>query len=236
MRVVGVQSRPGPRLLRACAVFGLAVERGGRANAAKGASVAAEHLARALRAPRVRLVLITGPSGGGKSTLLRALVRLERARGQCVVRLTTPPPGRALVCERVPGAARGPGALARAGLADASLLARRECDLSHGEHHRLLLARAMLRAGRRGATALLVADEFASCLDRGTARGLCRTLARWARSRGGSRVACATAHDDVLEWLNPDVLAWAEGGGLRVLERGSDGRGGTLRGAAPGRG
>lgn len=56
------------------------------------------------------------------------------------------------------------------------------------------------------ATGTIIIDEFASTLDRPTAAGLCRTLRRWA-SESGVRVVCITAHDDVLEWLGPRVLA-----------------------------
>lgn len=121
------------------------------------------------------------------------------------------------------------GVLARAGLADAKLLARRACELSEGQRHRYAVARAMAEvegAGRTrrcadGVTVLI--DEFASTLDRVTARGLAATVRRWVRDQRGVRLVCATAHDDVMEWLGPALLVYQPAEGRVELHEGRSG-------------
>jgi hypothetical protein len=95
---------------------------------------------------------------------------------------------------------RGLTALAHAGLAEAGPLLRTPGELSDGQRHRLALAQAIASRARRP----ILIDEFTSCLDRPTAMAVCTTLARWAR-RNRRSVIVATAHDDVLAWLAPDL-------------------------------
>jgi ABC-type ATPase with predicted acetyltransferase domain len=98
--------------------------------------------------------------------------------------------------------------LARAGLADAHLFSLRPAQLSDGQRWRLALALSMAEADRpdAGLGATLILDEFASTLDRLSARCLCSALSRWIRASGRVRVVCATAHDDLLPWLEPTLL------------------------------
>jgi ABC-type ATPase with predicted acetyltransferase domain len=98
--------------------------------------------------------------------------------------------------------------LARAGLADASLFALHPAQLSDGQRWRLAFALASDRAERpdAGLGATLILDEFASTLDRLSARCLAQALHRWVRASGRIRVVCATAHDDLLAWLAPTLL------------------------------
>ncbi len=113
--------------------------------------------------------------------------------------------------------ARGLRILSAAGLADARLGARRVEELSAGERARLELALLMRQAedavaiaGDTGPGVLVSIDELCTGLDDQTARGVCATLARWARStihRGRLRVVCATSRDAALDWLTPDLLA-----------------------------
>lgn len=189
------RGRPSAKLLRACAAFGLGVERVPARGRVPGAERAARAIDRLLRPGEIALV--AGPSGCGKSTVLRALARRWRAREVAVGR------SRRAIIDAIPGGpARAMRTLAMAGLGDALLLPRRPGELSEGERWRFALARAMSRRGRP-----LVLDEFASVLDRATARSVSRTLSRWARREGRVRVACATAHDDVERWLAPEVVA-----------------------------
>ncbi|MCE7973809.1 MAG: hypothetical protein DYG92_05690, partial [Leptolyngbya sp. PLA1] len=145
----------------------------------------------------------------GKSTLLRAAAAHARTLRW---RVTAPPWDR-------PGAApdrpvidllRGPlaeciASLARAGLGEPALFARTPRELSEGERFRLRLALALHESqSDPSSQPLLLIDEFASALDRVTARTLCVCLRRWA-ARHRVRVVCATAHDDVAGWLSPDL-------------------------------
>jgi ABC-type ATPase with predicted acetyltransferase domain len=220
---------PSERLCRAAAIFGLALDppapdrapsplaRALRLRAAR----AAQRLDTILRPGQVAFV--TGPSGAGKSLLLAALRDRLGPRA-----IGTTPPGpvrarRALVDLDPAPLPEWLATLARAGLSEASLLTRPYLHLSEGQKRRADLALAMARASRRAAasgrahTRTLIADEFASPLDRTTALGLARTLRRWvlASSAGPTprhaplapvRAVVATAHDDLLEALRPHVL------------------------------
>lgn len=186
-----------------------------------------------------QIALILGPSGTGKSGVLAHLTRRLVRSGRPAI---TPPTAEALDAGgRVGGRALdllgvppedGLRWLARAGLADATRLALPVRRWSDGERFRLRLALGMARASCASGPATLIVDEFASTLDRTTARNVAGTLARWVRARpsGGEargRAVLATAHDDLLEALRPDLLVLfdAEGRG-RVEQRPPDASGG----------
>lgn len=207
--------------LRISAMFGIAVD--GREEAEHAERLAgASRTARELDAELARggIALVTGPSGSGKTLILRALA--GRLRGRAVVA------GRETRERRgaEDRAARGSGervidvlvrgrerdgvlpaisALSCAGLADANLFLRRAGSLSEGQRARLELAVAIRRMGARAGVRTLIIDEFGSTLDRPCAARLARSVRRWA-SGSGARVVCATAHDDLLEALAPDLL------------------------------
>jgi ABC-type ATPase with predicted acetyltransferase domain len=135
-----------------------------------------------------------------------------------------------------PPLARALQVLSAAGLADAFLLLRTPQELSDGQRWRLRLALALenvncgLRIAECGLngngtltpagdspganpqsailnpqSSVLVADEFCSTLDRLCARAVAYRVRRMA-SREGVTVLAASAHDDLLEDLAPDVL------------------------------
>lgn len=185
-----------------------------------------------------KLVYITGVSGGGKSTMLRLIAEsLPQPIGTQDEPADTPTP--ALVCaDKLPSLPDLPlvDALARpeaadetssdeagleqvtrwlslAGLNDAAVMLRRPRELSEGQRHRLRLAQAFAVAERRPEPwSVLLADEFCSSLDRTTADAVARSVRRWVTKAGVCLVA-ATAHDDLLEALRPDVLIEVEPGG-----------------------
>lgn len=189
---------------------------------------------RAARAIDLRLAygavaLVTGPSGSGKTRLMRELARRLRMSGRTVIIAgrghSHRSRSRRSILDELAGmcgsAESALSVLAWAGLADAKLLARRACELSEGQGHRYAVARAMARAGqlsrgRAGGITVLI-DEFASTLDRVTARGLAATVRRWVQDRGDVRLVCATAHDDVMEWLGPSLLVYQPAEGLAEL-------------------
>ena len=67
---------------------------------------------------------------------------------------------------------------------------------------------------------VLVADEFASTLDRLCARAVAYRLRRLA-DREGVTVLAASAHDDLIEDLAPDVLV-VKGAGAEIEVRYAD--------------
>jgi ABC-type ATPase with predicted acetyltransferase domain len=143
-------------------------------------------------ARRGMVVCLTGPSGGGKSSLLRELSRRLR-----VPIASAPPRSPRALADRAE-----PAALARAGLAEGEAMLRRSDELSEGQRHRFTIALAMETADP---SAPILLDEFGSTLDRLTARSLARAAARWARAEGRTLIL-ASAHDDLIDWLRPDVL------------------------------
>ncbi|HUW99386.1 MAG: ATP-binding cassette domain-containing protein [Phycisphaerae bacterium] len=172
------------------------------------------------------VVFITGPSGGGKSVLLRCLVEAVQASdpGARIVDLAEAvPPAGIPVMDGLPVPFEAALRLvSTAGLADAFLLLRPPEELSDGQRWRLRLAHALARLGKSGEAAMrvLVADELASTLDRLCARAVAYRLRRLA-DREGVTVLAASAHDDLIEDLAPDVLIVKEAGS-RVLVRYAD--------------
>lgn len=214
---VPLSSRAGPpseRLCRACAAFGIALVPA-RSSSDTDTSTRAKHDARSIHdmLKPGEIALVTGPSGSGKSTLLRALAARVRASRQPCVVARRPRQDRAIIDLWNESPCESLRTLARAGLADARLWARTPDELSDGERARLAIAIAMTRAlhhARRRPTTMIL-DEFASSVDRATARALCHSLRRWLHETTASgrvlRVVACTAHDDVLEWLTPGLLA-----------------------------
>lgn len=194
------------RVRRACAMFGLRPEVVGR-TLVRGCEEAASELDRCL-APG-HIALVTGPSGSGKSTILRLIgARLLAANRRVIV-----PAPESLADAPIVDQFDAPlnttlRLLARAGLADATIFALTPSQLSDGQRWRLTLALAMAAAERpdAGLGATLILDEFASTLDRLSARCIALALGRWGRARPAVRIVCATAHDDLTEALAPSVL------------------------------
>jgi ABC-type ATPase with predicted acetyltransferase domain len=199
-----------PKVRRARAIFGW---RGGERWRGR-ARAAAERIDRLLAPGEV--ALITGPSGSGKSRIGRALA--ARLTGAVSAGIAVPMSAARVLDLFESGLEASMASLARAGLAEARAMLARSADLSEGERARLSIALAMEKVSRGGGT--LIIDEFASTLDRPTAAALCRTVRRWA-CESGVRVVCITAHDDVLEWLGPEVLA-VVGERTEVRRRGDD--------------
>jgi len=187
------------------------------------------------------VVFVTGPSGSGKSVLLRCLVEAMRAAeppARIVDLADAAPPAGVPVIEGLPTEFEEALRLAStAGLADAFVLLRPPEELSDGQRWRLRLAHALARLeamrnaecgvrnerpNNENGTArerhpppepmrVLVADEFASTLDRLCARAVAYRLRRLA-DREGVTVLAASAHDDLVEDLAPDVLVVKEAG------------------------
>lgn len=194
---------PTARQIEACTPFGLHLRQGSAPHADWREPAA--RLRTAMLPGQV--ALLTGPSGCGKSRTLHMLAEHLRRRGRVVVSPHTCPPREDLLLIDVLGDDLPPDRvithLARFGLAEPALLARRVGELSEGQRHRVLLAEGFWRACRLGAAWILV-DEFCSVLDRVTAEGVAHTFARAVRA-STLRVVAATAHDDLTAHLAPHL-------------------------------
>ena len=170
--------------------------------------------------------LITGPSGGGKSSILREVERLADLGGLRVIRTSI---GR---CRSRRAAIELVGVtvddalalLGSAGLGDASVAMTSASELSDGESARLSLARAIDASDGSG---LVLIDEFCSTLDGVTAHGVARAFSRWVarEAQTGLRAIVATARDEMIDSLSPDLVCWQ---GIQedplLAWRGADGR------------
>src|SRR5688572_20482243 len=146
---------------------------------------------RELVPPPGSLTLVTGPSGSGKSSLLRAL---RRASSRATwIDLNRVKPREAPLVDCFGGVAldEALARLARVGLGEAWTYLRTPAELSDGQRWRLKLGLAMHRAGREEASGggarsarhvILCADEFGAVLDRVTAMVVARTLRNATRA------------------------------------------------------
>lgn len=155
------------------------------------------------------LVLFTGPSGSGKSSLMRAAGEQLGAADMFSLPLPDAP-----LIDALPGTLEDQlAALAGCGLAEARLLLRTPAELSEGQKYRFRMAYAL--AGR---TPWVAADEFTATLDRTLAKVVAHNLRRLV-ARTGVGVLAATTHEDVIEDLQPDVWVKCRGDGIVEYER-----------------
>jgi uncharacterized protein len=180
------------------------------------------------------LVLITGPSGSGKSSLLRAAGQQLGAVDVAALALPDAP-----LIDALPGPVDGRlAALAACGLSEARLLLRTPAELSDGQRYRFRIALAVASSQcpvareERGPKTSgsgscwplatdhrpLLLDEFAAVLDRPLAKVVAFNLRRLV-SRSGVGALCATTHDDLADDLNPDLWVRCRGDGLIEVER-----------------
>ena len=201
MREVLVTGESSPRLRHAAAAFGLWLRPNRSAERPRPSRALIRSLVADLRAGRI--ICITGPSGAGKSSLLDSVVRAAAEAGMHCTSADRPRRPDRLVADALGDSLESALALlADAGLAEASVLARRVRELSVGQKHRLALAQTLDRLPAGG---IVLCDDFTAPLDRPTACSLAAALARAARRRRLGALLAST-HDDIRPYLSPDVL------------------------------
>lgn len=224
-RGIVAHERPGGRLKRALAAFGLTLDEPRIAAGPRDAAGAAVTLDERLSPGD--LALVTGPSGAGKSTLLRAVAAIAHQRGELVLDARDLPPDhdRRPIVELFHAPPEGDSGsmrlLASVGLGDARLMPRPAGGLSDGQRARLGIALALDRAQAEGGRALIVIDELASGVDTLAAEGLCAGLRRAlvrSDARRRLRIVCATTRDDLLAHLDPDVCVRLDAAGVASFD------------------
>jgi ABC-type ATPase with predicted acetyltransferase domain len=168
---------------------------------------------------RGSVVLFLGPSGSGKSSLLRAAAR--QVEGAVPLRESFDEEA-ALIDTLGDDPRRAAHLLSLCGLAEAFLMLRGPRELSDGQRYRYALARCIASGA-----GTVVADEWCAKLDRTTARVISRNVRKIADKQGVGLLA-ATTHEDLTEDLCPDVIVCCRGGGVVEVRqrrpfRGNDG-------------
>lgn len=146
------------------------------------------------------IVCITGPSGSGKSVLLRELERCIPEGDRINLDAVALPDDRTVIDCFDGDLLTGLRLLTSAGMGGVFPMLNRPCYLSDGQKYRFRLAQA-LAAGRP----YVFADEFCSELDRITASTVAFNTARFVR-RAKATLIVATSHDDILMDLAPDAI------------------------------
>lgn len=196
---------PTPRMLKACALFGVSIAKSTRRLPDPTLVALARDIDKSLA--NKSICLIHGSSGSGKSTLLSLLERRLRVRNHRVRRPTPLADHASLLDQSAAPLELTIDAFAAAGITEPALLVRPPSALSEGQRHRALLAITLLRLSRASVikasrahatpTTLLI-DEFTSTLDPIWAASVARALPHLlAHLNAPVRVVVATSRPDL---------------------------------------
>ena len=146
------------------------------------------------------IVLLTGESGSGKSSLMHAIRQKLSAPGTTVIDVDELDLGDSLLIDALDVDVRsGMSLLSACGLGEAQLMLRTPGELSDGQRYRFRFARAL-----SGGADWIVADEYTATLDRTLANVISHNLHKLA-AQMQTGFLLATTHEDVIEDLNPHV-------------------------------
>lgn len=175
-----------------------------------------------------RIVLLTGASGSGKSSVLRAIA--EEAGRRAWVSSARFPGDRSVVDCVAPRApmATALEILTACGLGEPRLWVRQFQDLSDGERVRAALARTIGSVIRMQDAPVVLCDEFTSILHRRIAKSLAFNVRKLV-TRHGLRLVVATTRDDIVADLQPDQRIDLGGASPDVARRAPQRRAMSLR-------
>jgi len=194
------ESKITPKVASVCGMFGLTTDRLKENSTVHSCNLEIEP---------GDIIYITGPSGSGKSVLLRELeknvpaeekINLDQINLACDRTLIDCMPAQTDIIT-------GLRLLSIAGLNDVFAILEKPANLSDGQKYRFRLAMA-LAAGKK----FIFADEFCSNLDRITAAVIAYNIRKFAKKAEVTFVL-AGSHEDILLDLAPDVLVVKDSAG-----------------------
>jgi ABC-type ATPase with predicted acetyltransferase domain len=153
------------------------------------------------------VIYITGPSGSGKSVLLRELENAIAPRDRINISQIELPSDRTVIDCMNEGLLVSLQLLSTAGLCDCFCILNQPANLSDGEKFRFRLAMALTQKKK-----YIFADEFSSELDRITACSISYKLRKFAK-QNETIFILASSHKDMLMDLAPDIIVTRESSG-----------------------
>ncbi len=204
---------PGDRILQIAMMFGLGVDESRRIIVVPQCKLILDP---------AQVILVTGPSGGGKSTILDLISELVPDHQILTFDTSGGSDDRPIVDQIGETLEDSVRYLALSGLSDAFVMLRNPSQLSDGQRYRFELAKLIHAAetqDTKNQLLVVIADEFGATLDRLTASVVAKNIGKWVRTTSHVCFVCATTHDDLLEPLDPDVLIYKGFGDDLAIEQ-----------------